>query len=263
MKMTKIILAGLIMFGTIAFGQTSIHNIVNDLWETNPYHLATRSDTTRRAIWKYGHNHVLSAANETVFCQGGLAQYINYGTLIDVVAVSANDDTSGTGIQCVTIAGLDSSWNYSEETIRLAGGDTVATTGKFVRIFSLVADTAGTGGVAAGDIKFQNTTNDTTLISIQTGATRAYAAMFTVPNGKTFYLKQIYGSTAKAIFTTFSLWVRPQGKAWYSLPGFQSWLSGMSLPFSIPYVITEKTDIELRAVGNVSDGSGGFIGWYE
>ena len=233
------------------------------MWKDAYINIAKGNVTGKTAYRSYGHNHSLAATNETVRSLSTTTEYLDKGANLEVFSTSANDDTSGTGIRTVRITGLDADWAYATEDITLAGEDTLTTVNEYIRVFGFSGVTCGSGGIAADEIYIENATNDTTLAAILVNKTRSYSAIFTVPLGKTFYLTQIYASTAAAVLTNVSLWVRHDGEAWQEKAGMQVWLSGNTITFDFPYKLEAKTDIELRAKGNTGDVVAGFQGWYE
>jgi len=264
--MKKLLALLLIAFALPAAAQYSTADVLNLMWAHDPVNIikGTSLYPTRSMVHVYGYNGALAATYETITPQSTIQKYINYGIKLDVVAASASDDTSGTGIQDITITGLDSNWAYQSETVTLAGGETVQTTNKFVRVFSVIADTAGTGGVAAGNISIQNTSNDTTLALIPIGETRAYNGIFTVPAGKTFYIRQFYAASASSVLIYASVWERKYGSGvWIERDAGEIYVNGFDHLLTFPLPFQAKSDIEIRAKGNTGILTAAIIGWYE
>lgn len=247
------------------FAQNQHSNtIANKLYNDDYVEIAKGAVTGKTAVNIMGQNHSLAATNETVYEQSDVMGYIAPGQMLRVLSSSANDDSTGTGIKRVTITGLDSSWAAQTTTVWLQGATECSTgSDKYARVFSMKAYSAGSGGVAAGNITLKNNANDTTVATIPTGETSANMAVYTVPTGKTLYVTQLYASTGKNVLTTVSLFARPNGQEWYEVASMQLYYDGFNLPFTIPLSFSALTDLQIRAKGNTSDVVAGFQGWYE
>lgn len=77
--------------------------------------------------------------------------------VVDIVSASANDAADGTGIQTVSLLGIDEHDDLVEEEIDLAGTVAVTTTTKWKRLILLKAVAWGSGGTAAGAITVSET----------------------------------------------------------------------------------------------------------
>lgn len=124
--------------------------------------------------------------------EGG-ASYVPPTTPIQmrIVSSSANDDGSpaGTGAQTVDIHYLDDTYTEQHERLTLNGVtpvNTVAT--NIIRVNDLHVMTAGSGGVAAGNISLQNIAGTVTYKYIPAGINQDRTSFYTVPAGKIFYL---------------------------------------------------------------------------
>jgi hypothetical protein len=90
-------------------------------------------------------------------------------------------------------------------------------------------------------------------------------AMWTVPNGKTFYLTEFFGSVSVNKTTEFILKVRPLGEVFQTKKIVTLNQVYADFPYKHPLVIAAKSDVSLDAMTSVGGGivSGGFSGWYE
>ena len=106
-------------------------------------------------------------------------------------STSANDSSSGTGAQQVTINYLDSSFNTHSETITLNGTTAVNTVGtNYAYIESMQVSQVGSGGGNVGTIEIFTTTGGggTVWGSIAAGDNQTFWAHHYVPSGYTCYI---------------------------------------------------------------------------
>ena len=253
----------LVLAGTVS-AQYSVADVMNKIWAINGVNIEKGTSTGKTGLDVLGRNSALAATYETVTETSGVQGYINHADSLDVVAASANDDTSGTGIRTITIYGLDDDWAVQSEIVTLAGGATVRTAAEFLRVYRVDATTAGSGGVAAGAITIQNAANDTTLATIPTGETGSHQGMFSVPAGKTLYVIHFYGSTASGVLQVVTLWERLYGTTvWLKRDAGMIWLDDFNIVHTIPLTFTAKSDVEIRAKGNTGNVTAAIHGWYE
>ena len=108
------------------------------------------------------------------------------------VASSSANDVGAT----VLINGLDSNFNPLSETVTIASGNTV-TTNSYLRINSLFLTKPGSGfNTNQGNITVKQGSN--TLAQINTGIGKSQSAVYTVPNGYTFYLDYVEANTSNS-----------------------------------------------------------------
>lgn len=178
----------------------------------------------------------------------------NYSTtaIIDSIASSDNGDT-----QAIEIQGLDADYALTLQTVILTGQTRAALTTNLIRVFRMTnvgsvdlagnaycyEDTALTAGVPIDSTKVRAIILD--------GANQTGMAVYTVPAGKTGYLRQWFASSAGAKKTTnylMKLRARPLGQV-FQLK--QSVAVADDAPYSYsfvePEVLVEKTDIEMTA----------------
>jgi hypothetical protein len=157
---------------------------------------------------KLGFNADVDAAEEDLWAVGGKYVWPAAEQRMEVVSSSALDTADGTGAQSVHLVYLDSDFVEHTEDIELAGLTPVATEATDIyRINHLWVLTAGTGGVAAGDIDIRNLANTPIYSRIPSGLTRARNAIYTVPAGICLYISQInysIGSSKGGVFGRFS-----------------------------------------------------------
>lgn len=94
----------------------------------------------------------LSSGPEDVWTPGGDVNFPASASQLNVASSSANDAAAGTGVRTVFIRGLDANWDIVDETLALNGQTIVQTANTYIRVNRISAASAGSGGVAAGNI---------------------------------------------------------------------------------------------------------------
>ena len=179
---------------------------------------------------------------------------------IDSLSSSDNGDT-----QDIEVQGLDSSYNLVTQTITLTGQTRKALDTDLIRVFRL--KNVGTTDLAGTVYCFVNveTTGGVpnTLANIRAqvdnGNNQALMAVYTVPAGKTGYMRNWYASTAganKSSNYVIRMKARPFGQVFQTkhLSAIADDGSSTALHTYIePEVFAEKTDIvmsaQMKAVG--------------
>ena len=188
---------------------------------------------------------------------------------IDTISSASAADT-----QDIKIQGLDADYNLVTQTATLNGQNKVTLTTPLIRVFRLknddatdlagyvyvYEDTAISGGVPTDSTKVR--------AIIQNGYNQTLMAIYTIPAGKTGYLRDWYGSTAGASKDTsyvVQLRAREYDETAGSHRAFQlkmiaSLTDGgttyIQHKYEEPEKFTEKTDVEMR-VSMTSTGATG------
>jgi hypothetical protein len=213
-------------------------------------------------LFKFGNNALVGNSLETIWAEGGLYSYLTEATVLKVSSSSTNDTSAGTGARTVQLYGLDGDYNEINELVTLNGQTPVNTTQSFLRINRMVVRSAGSGGVNAGVI-YAGTGTVTTGVPANvyasvngvTGANQSLMALWTVPAGYTAYILQYDVSNGTSSQTPavckLILAVRPYGEVFQS-KDVKSLTTGMHIEetFALPQKITEKSDIEVRAISS-------------
>jgi len=220
--------------------------------------LAREQISFHKTQFKFGFNPDIDNTLETVWAQGGLYSYLSAATVLKISSSSTDDTSAGTGARTVTISGLDANYDEISETITLNGQTAVNSTLSYLRINRMVVRSAGTGGQNAGVI-YAGTGTVTTGVpankyaTIAIGDNQTLMALWTVPRGYTAYLTQTdvtLATTQNNKYCTCSLVVRPYGEVFQVKDRFVKAESTTTLTYSVPLKITEKSDIEYRAIGD-------------
>ena len=162
--------------------------------------------------------------------------------------ISANTITvvssSGSDTGNITIQGLDTNYNFVEETLTLTGTSPVAGSVTYLRVNRAFMNDA----TNIGKIQVKNGTTVVTEIAAEYGQT--LQCIYTIPAGKTGYMLNIQSSASKNQETILALFVRPFGGAFRAQLTQSLYQNNQQLDFPIPLKFTEKSDIDLRTIGS-------------
>lgn len=170
-------------------------------------------------------------------------------TALDTPAVvNVERNNSNDNGLIVTVQGLDTNWDFVEEEITITGADQLGST-LFRRVNrAFVTDT---GSVNEGDIDIEAGAAGGTIVArITEGQGQTLMGVYTVPAGKTGYLLKINTSAEDGKDASGFLYVRDTDAIPFRIK--HTWeFSGAAGPyeydFAVPIVITEKSDIDVRA----------------
>lgn len=227
---------------------------------TEPFELQVKRGQIgwHEAIFKFGFNPDVDDALETVWAQGGLYSYIETATVLKVSSSSTNDTSAGTGARTVTLFGLDANYAEVSETVTLNGQTAVNTTKTYIRINRMVVNTAGSGGqnagvIYAGDGTVTSGVPAEKYATIAAGDNQTLMALWTVPADYTAYLlqKDVTAATAQNNkYATIHLVARPFGEVFQTKDKHVLDNGVLHQTYTIPLKFTEKTDIEVRCIGD-------------
>lgn len=203
---------------------------------------------------KFGINRdVDTAAVEDVWATGGTLSYSTTARTQSVVSTSLLDTAAGTGARTVVIIGLNSSYVETSETVTLNGIVAVNTVNSYLRILRAYVATAGSGESNAGTITVTANIDLTTQATIAIGTNQAQKSHFTVPAGKSAYIRRFTASVGKASGTDVNAEIEIQfrelNSVWRPIDSYELNSAGnglIILDFMAPPVCPEKTDIRVR-----------------
>jgi hypothetical protein len=217
-------------------------------------------------IHKFGYNPSIGTADETIWSEGGLYVYPTSASTMYISSSSAADTAAGTGARTATVYGLDADFEQINVTVSLNGQTGVQLNGalNWYRVNRIVVNTAGSGGANAG-VLYVGTeatpsggvpTNKYATVAI--GDNQTLMCLWTVPVGYTAYLhqKDVSASSSAGKFAIFTLVSRPNGGVFNVRDRVTLANNSTSIPYWNPIVLTEKTDVEVRAI---ADSVGGTI----
>lgn len=227
-----------------------------------PFELQVARDqiTWHSADLVSGYSGVTSTSYQTIWSQNSLYSYPASATVMTVSSSSASDTAAGTGARTVYINGLDANYNEINETVTLNGTTGVNTVNSYLRMFHIMAVTAGSAGAAVGAIYVGTGTitsgvpaNVYGVYGANGGST---ACIWTVPAGYTAFIVSIAvaaGCTTANAFTSLGLYNRPFGGVFdNTVQGRAANGAPFTVPFFYPLSFPEKTDLEVRATSTTA-----------
>ena len=193
------------------------------------------------------------------------------GVQMSVVSSSAADDSVSTGIRTVDIHYLDADGNEQSEVVPMDGTTPVLTTAINMRWIQCAhARSAGSGGVAAGDITISN--GGTTYSVIKTGNTRCSSSARMVPAGKRLFVTDLAcgvtsGTNAAA---KFYIGANSQNGDLLTYPLFIPHVelilqeTSIQLEFEIPMAYPALSVVKVKATTDkAATVAASWRGWYE
>ena len=201
---------------------------------------------------QFGYNTAVGTSFETVWGVGGTPTYPSTATGCTVTSSNTASDNTGT----VLVSGLDANYDLQTAVATIGGS---ATTETFIRVFSIRMLTANTGNANVGTLTA--TVDSQTVATVPVGYGSSLSAIYTIPRNKRGYIVQasIGASKQKEIEAKILIKQVSNGNVWNTV-AFQSTF-GVPLfeTFVIPFVVEEKTDIELRAKADATTSVSGSI----
>lgn len=191
---------------------------------------------------------------------GKIANY-TFSTTADIDSISSSDNGD---TQDIEIQGLDSNFDLVTQTITLTGQTRKALDTSLIRVFRMKnvgsVDFAGVvycyvnGAITLG---VPDTAADVRAI-VNNGTNQTLMAIYTIPNGKTGYMRDYYASLSKKVSTTsiIKLIARPTGQVFQTKHIISVASAGSSYvphKFEEPEVFAAKTDIILQADTSAND----------
>ena len=234
------------------------------------YDISEGNVSNHMRLNKFGHNEAVGTAWETIWTNSNVYVYMLVADQLEILSSDTDDDGApvGNGARTVTIYGLDANWDEANETIIMNGTGVVTTDATFIRVFRAKVITAGTSFTNEGTITIRDQDTDVTRALIDPGIGQTLMAVWTVPDGYTFYMTSWYAGSAVAKAIDVGVFVIDRAVTNGALQNKQFvnfTSSSFKFPLEVPIPFTGKTDIEIRAKVSVAGGdlSAGFNGWYE
>lgn len=162
-------------------------------------------------------------------------------------AVTVDREEVGDAGKTITIVGLDENYDAVTDTCVLtnASGNTTTNGTTFIRVFRAFVST-GANNVGNVDIKVSSTV----VARITADKGQTLMAIYTVPAGYTAYLTQGTATVQDGADATGNMFIRYFGETAFRI-GHSFEVSGTGgqylYEFSVPRVIPEKSDIDIRA----------------
>ena len=129
-----------------------------------------------------------TAAEETVWTQGGSYVFNTIAETLNITSSSASDTSAGTGARTVFIEGLDTDYNMIEETVTLNGTSNVLTVNSYLRVNNMYVATSGSSQTNEGDITATSSGEAKLLSLVTADCGTGLVGVYTVPNGYDGYM---------------------------------------------------------------------------
>ena len=200
-----------------------------------------------KRIFKFGHNPVIQDVEETIWDGGGIYTYPSSAVAMTVTSGAGATDN---GVQ-VNVGGLDADYNEVNETVTLAGSGTATTTQTFLRVNRcfIAGSTAPTDDVTVAN-------GGTTYAQITNGENQTLMTVWTVPAGYTAYLLALDATAfteQNNKVATLRYLTREENGVFRVKNKFDLFQAAFHQNYTTPEPISEKTDIEFRAVATSSN----------
>ena len=196
-------------------------------------------------VHKFGSVVTSSADYDTIWTEGGAYEFPDTAGVITLVSSDAQDNPSGTGAATVVVQGLDENFDEIEETLTLNGTVGVTGTKSFIRTHRMYVDTGNTN---VGNLTVS--IGSTVTCAIAPGMGQSQVAFYTIPRGKSAFLKQFTATQNKNQESSIRLFQRypnSGNRPYRVVTELNLYGSNMIKPYSFPVYFGEKTDLEARA----------------
>ena len=197
---------------------------------------------------KFGWNTGIGASFETIWDGSNVYTYHNAGTAVLTADTPASDNAC-----TVEIQGLDENFVLRTETATVGGS---ATTTQFSRVFRMILKTANTGTTNADEIRCR--VDNTTAAVITAGGGQTQMSLYTIPAGKTGYLKQFQGSLDKQKEVIFRIITRDNDSngAFVEKARFGTFGVPVNYIYTYPLKFSANTDIQVQAKAGATTEAG-------
>jgi hypothetical protein len=194
-------------------------------------------------------------AEEDVWFQTGILVPLQAAVAMDIVSASVNDDgnpTTSTGLQTLTLVGLDASFNEQTVTYTMNGITPVTTAETWTRINTATGVTFGTyHGSNEGAITIRNTGGGNIQANVQLGTSISQKSHYSVPAGKTAYITRFNLNVDAAKTSIFRLYcvnniddvTQPFSGGKLLLHRVDGVVGFVDEQLSSPIIVSEKSDI--------------------
>ena len=197
---------------------------------------------------KFGWNTGLGSTFETIWDGSNVYTYHNAGTAVLTGDTPASDNDS-----TVEIQGLDENFVLQTEIATVGGS---ATTTQFSRVFRMILKTANVGTTNVDEIRC--TVDNTTAAVIIADGGQTQMSLYTIPAGKTGYLKQFQGSIDKQKEVVFRIIARDNDSngAFTEKARFGTFGTPVHYTYTYPLKFSANTDIQVQAKAGATTEAG-------
>lgn len=204
-------------------------------------------------LFKFGQNYDIDTGTlpEDIISWGGYKLFPTTSSTVSIVSSNAQDGVAGTGIQTLSIEGLDSEYNIISEEIILNGVTPVVTTNSYYRVYRMKGTLAGSNQRAEGDITATHSEGVISEVVSSTG--QSQDCTYTVPANHTLLLDRMKASierTNAGAGAEIHFEIMNEGtNVWRELASLSIIASGTSYAIrdtDMWLPIPEKTDIRIH-----------------
>jgi hypothetical protein len=166
----------------------------------------------RIPVLKFGANPTVGTSPEIVWPLSTTTYtFLQAAATLEVISDDAGDTAAGAGARSVTIVGLDASFNTVTETVTTNGTSaSSATSASFLRIERAFAADVGsyTAPYNLGNLTIRVSGGGASVAYIAATEGKTQQAIYTVPAGFTFHIRQLSGSVETGKGARFRLYQR-------------------------------------------------------
>lgn len=203
-----------------------------------------------RSSW--GENDAIGATTVTIWDEASVYTYMPEASTVTVSSDSVEDALAGTGAWLVWLQGLDSNFVRIDEIIVLTGQAPVTSQYTYIRVYSMRVFKANAAGINVGNIyagtgEVVDGVPANVYAKIRASNGRSMMAMYTVPRGYYFILKNVDLTCGSGKQVLFNLFARPYGGIFERNGSAVVYQNSYQLNLTNPLVAPEGTDIEIRA----------------
>lgn len=249
------------------WGVRNVNNKIYALCKPYGHDVAEGNLPSITPVRRFGHNHDVGTAEETVSHIGAVMYYPDAAEILKIKSDDADDDGApvGDGARTVWIQGLDDNYEIITDTITMNGTTAVNSNVAFLRVFKMQVVTYGASGLNEGEITAYGVDGTSKIISIHDAENESHSASFTVPADQVVYITELVITSAGSKGADLRLYMRSIGGAFFLKRAFSIFNTGLVIAIDMPLKIVAETDIEIRAEGIIAGAivSAGFAGWRE
>ena len=214
-------------------------------------------------VGKFGVNRQIDPGTvpEDIWVGGGEYQYPTAAEVLNVMSDNAADDLGGTGLEIMTIVGLDANFDVQAESVTLDGTNTVQTNNEFIRVIRMFGTSWGSSGFNTGTVTVVGDVSGYTVAQMEPRIGQEEQALTTIPNGRTACLYnyrvsmlRLGGGTASAqaeVQLMFRYNANASNSGWQVIDTVSPVVRGASTvqrEYEPCMPIPERTDIRLEVV---------------
>ena len=209
------------------------------------------------------HAFVASVDSETQLTLFPLTDDIFTNVVTDSYRI-ATETSTGAGV--IEIRGLDANYDEIMEHVILNGAVDVATTQSFLRVNRAYVVLAGSAGHNVAAVLIENNASAVVWAEIRAAISQTEMAIWTVPDGFDMFMVSFFVAESNNARQKVAVFARPEGGVFrpVSIP-VSVVASSAAFEYRLPVVFGPRTDIEIRAIPDASNGKvdAAWEAWYE